>query len=87
MIDNFSSETEFPIKLHLPMGQVRNRIQQPDSKIHWPQTIWHAFLCMQQHWLAFGVKHVSDTVRGLYQRLARHQKLANAAACKEMHVK
>ena len=39
MIDNCSSETEFPIKLHLPMGQVRNRIQKPDSKIHWPQTI------------------------------------------------
>ena len=30
---------------------------------------------------------ITTPVRGLYQRLAGHQKLANAVACKEMHVK
>ena len=36
---------EFLKKHHLPVGQVKNRIHQPDSKIHQPWTIRHQFLC------------------------------------------
>ena len=32
-------------KHHLPVGQVKNRIHQPDSKIHQPRAIRHYFLC------------------------------------------
>ena len=32
-------------KHHLPVGQVKNRIHQPDSKIHQPWAIGHCFLC------------------------------------------
>ena len=36
---------EFLKKHHLPVGQVKNRIHQPDSKIHQPWAIGHCFLC------------------------------------------
>ena len=36
---------EFLKKLHLPVGQVNNRIHQPNSKIHQPRAIRHYFLC------------------------------------------
>ena len=36
---------KFLIKHHLPVGQVKNRIHQPDSKIHQPWAIGHCFLC------------------------------------------
>ena len=36
---------EFLKKLHLPIGQVKNKIQQPDSKIHLPPAIGHDVLC------------------------------------------
>ena len=36
---------EFLKKHHLPVGQVKNRIHQPDSKIHYPWAIGHCFLC------------------------------------------
>ena len=36
---------EFLKKHHLPIGQVKNRIHKPDSKIHQPQAIGHYFLC------------------------------------------
>ena len=36
---------EFLKKHHLPIGQVKNRIHQPDSKIHQPRAIGHYFLC------------------------------------------
>ena len=35
---------EFLKKLHLPVGQVNNRIHYPNSKIHWPRAIGHYFL-------------------------------------------
>ena len=35
---------KFLIKHHLPVGQVKNRIHQPDSKIHQPRVIGHYFL-------------------------------------------
>ena len=36
---------KFLEKHHLPFGQVRNRIQWPKSKIHYPRAIEHYFLC------------------------------------------
>ena len=36
---------EFLKKHHLPVGQVKNRIHQSDSKIHQPRAIGHDFLC------------------------------------------
>ena len=36
---------KFLIKHHLPIGQVKNRIHQPDSKIHQPRAIGQYFLC------------------------------------------
>ena len=36
---------EFFKKHHLPIGQVKNRIHKPDSKIHQPWAIGHYFLC------------------------------------------
>ena len=36
---------EFFKKRHLPVGQVKNRIHQPDSKIRQPRAIVHYFLC------------------------------------------
>ena len=36
---------EFPAKRHLPIGQLKNRTRQPDSKIHQPRAIGHYFLC------------------------------------------
>ena len=36
---------KFLIKHHLPVGQVRNRIHQPDSKILQPWAIGQYFLC------------------------------------------
>ena len=36
---------EFLKKHNLPVGQVKNRIHQPDSKIHQPWSIGHYFLC------------------------------------------
>ena len=38
-------QVEFLKILHLPVRQVRNRIHQPDSKIHQPRAIGHYFLC------------------------------------------
>ena len=35
---------EFPKKHHLPIGQAKNRIHKPDSKIHQPRAIGHYFL-------------------------------------------
>ena len=40
---------EFLKKHHLPIGQVKNRIHQPDSKIHQPWAIGHYFLCTLQY--------------------------------------
>ena len=40
-----STNFEFPTKGHLPIGQVKNRIHQFDSKIHQPWAIGHYFLC------------------------------------------
>ena len=40
---------EFLKKHHLPVGQVKNRIHQPDSKIHQPWAIGHYFLCTLQY--------------------------------------
>ena len=36
---------KFLLKHHLPVGQVKNRIRQPDSKIHQPRAIGQYFLC------------------------------------------
>ena len=36
---------KFLIKHHLPVGPVKNRIHQPDSKIHQPRAIGQYFLC------------------------------------------
>ena len=36
---------EFLKKNHLPIEQDKNRVHQPDSKIHQPQAIGHYFLC------------------------------------------
>ena len=36
---------EFLKKHYLPVGQGKNRIHQPDSKIDWPRAIGHYFLC------------------------------------------
>ena len=36
---------EFLKKNHLSTGQVKNRIHQPNSKIHQPRAIGHYFLC------------------------------------------
>ena len=40
---------EFLKKHHLPVRQVKNRIHQPDSKIHQPWAIGHYFLCTLQY--------------------------------------
>ena len=40
---------KFLIKHHLPIGQVKNRIHQRDSKIHQPQAIGQYFLCTQNN--------------------------------------
>ena len=37
---------EFLKEHHLPVGQVKNRLHQPASKIHQPRAIGHHFLCM-----------------------------------------
>ena len=34
-----------PEKLQLPVGHIKNRIHQPDSKIHYSQGTGHNFLC------------------------------------------
>ena len=36
---------KFLVKHHLPVGQVNNRIHQPDSKIHQPRANGQYFLC------------------------------------------
>ena len=36
-------------KLHLPVGQVENRIHQPDNKIHWFRAVRHDFLYKLYH--------------------------------------
>ena len=36
---------KFLKKHHLPVGKVKNRIHQPDRKIHQPWAIGHYFLC------------------------------------------
>ena len=38
---NFNSQKN----LHLPVGQVKNRIHLPDRKIHQPRAVRHDFLC------------------------------------------
>ena len=35
----------FPKKQHLPVGQVKNKNHQPNTKIHQPRAIGHDFLC------------------------------------------
>ena len=50
---------EFLKKHHLPVGQVKNRIHSPNSKIHQPQAIGHYFLCTLE------TVHCDDCQRGV----------------------
>ena len=49
---------KFLIKHHQPVGQVKNRIHQPDSKIHQPRAVGQYFLCTLENkplrsWMQF----------------------------------
>ena len=49
---------DFLKKLHLPIRQFKNKIQYPDSKIHWPRTIGHDVLCTLPSWFWIKLKDI-----------------------------
>ena len=58
---------EFLKKYHLPVGQFKNIIHQPDSKIHQPQAIGHYFLCtLHISTLFLKVSNFPETLPNIY---------------------
>ena len=63
---------EFLKEHHLPVGQVKNRFHQPDSKIHQPWAVGHYFLCT----LHFRLTKVCTMIRNNNLKTTKHKQKA-----------
>ena len=69
---------KFLKKHYLPVGQIKNRIHQPDSKIHQPPAMGHYFLCTLFIFLRFFILQVNRQSLLFFQSLLTVIKLTKA---------